>query len=610
MAPLPGDLDAGGVASLPGPAVAWADMDMDEDDTTGESSPADEACRNDDGQPGEGDAETASGTRAGAAAEADTALVEAAPAATAPHSGGAGRKSPGCDPSLPSYGSRLHAVGRCKPCAFHHTEGCNTGAGCPFCHLCPPFEKQRRKKLKQHLSRSIMLRLEGSDGAPPRDNRSNSRSMDRPEGFRRAGHSRQSSTSSTWSWGSSPTGMSGHGSNASTLTPRSADCWECTSLGGSVSLIPGGGAIEPIFPTMQLGGMAPSAMVGAAPGAGMPSTGPGAGGSVRVPVPVPCAGANAASAAATVVTARALRASPALAPAAARAAGGAAGAAWAGGQTAKVRLAGRSQQQQQQPAGCPRAVLQRKSQQQRGGGQSGGVPRTQQQQHRQPQHGQLQRRANQAWGATGAAGSSNSSMTMQHMQQSMGYSPMMMMMPMQMVDWRGAPVGVVMMPAASGGCSGLVPSAWAEEDGSATEEHCPQVRPATPPVQPSSSSGSSASTFGSASSCGGFVADTTFRSALSSVAEGGAAKAAAGGVSSAAARPRDGRVISEETEDEDDDEAPIRPVAEESEDEDDVRRRHEDDRGCRRQEEDEEEDEESEDEEEDDDSDEEEDDEP
>lgn len=61
-----------------------------------------------------------------------------------------------------------------------------------------------------------------------------------------------------------------------------------------------------------------------------------------------------------------------------------------------------------------------------------------------------------------------------------GYSPMMMMMPMQMVDWRGAPVGVVMMPAASGGCSGLVPSAWAEEDGSATEEHCPQALPPSP----------------------------------------------------------------------------------------------------------------------------------
>jgi len=42
----------------------------------------------------------------------------------------------------------------CKPCAwFHHARGCQRGANCEFCHLCPPGEIKRRKKDKYRLLR-------------------------------------------------------------------------------------------------------------------------------------------------------------------------------------------------------------------------------------------------------------------------------------------------------------------------------------------------------------------------------------------------------------------------------------------------------------------------
>merc|ERR1719215_2133989 len=46
-------------------------------------------------------------------------------------------------------GSPLHRSGRCKPCAFFHTKGCQNDKKCQFCHLCPPGEKQRRKRLRE-----------------------------------------------------------------------------------------------------------------------------------------------------------------------------------------------------------------------------------------------------------------------------------------------------------------------------------------------------------------------------------------------------------------------------------------------------------------------------
>merc|ERR1719336_2352747 len=50
---------------------------------------------------------------------------------------------------LPSMGSAGHHLGRCKPCAFVGTKGCNSATECQFCHLCEPGEKQRRKKKKR-----------------------------------------------------------------------------------------------------------------------------------------------------------------------------------------------------------------------------------------------------------------------------------------------------------------------------------------------------------------------------------------------------------------------------------------------------------------------------
>lgn len=53
---------------------------------------------------------------------------------------------------LPSEGSALHAEGRCKPCVFLHTKGCENGITCPFCHLCGPGEKKLRRKLRYKLN--------------------------------------------------------------------------------------------------------------------------------------------------------------------------------------------------------------------------------------------------------------------------------------------------------------------------------------------------------------------------------------------------------------------------------------------------------------------------
>lgn len=49
-----------------------------------------------------------------------------------------------------SVGSQSHSLGLCKPCAFFHKpEGCRQMSACPFCHLCDPDEKKRRKLSKR-----------------------------------------------------------------------------------------------------------------------------------------------------------------------------------------------------------------------------------------------------------------------------------------------------------------------------------------------------------------------------------------------------------------------------------------------------------------------------
>jgi hypothetical protein len=49
---------------------------------------------------------------------------------------------------LPTVGSQGHRFGRCKPCAFAFTKGCEDGVNCQFCHLCEAGEKKRRRKEK------------------------------------------------------------------------------------------------------------------------------------------------------------------------------------------------------------------------------------------------------------------------------------------------------------------------------------------------------------------------------------------------------------------------------------------------------------------------------
>lgn len=66
------------------------------------------------------------------------------------------------DSGLPSTGSGSHAVGRCKPCAFFHTKGCQSGASCLFCHLCPPRERQRRKQQLRRMHRHPRDRITGT----------------------------------------------------------------------------------------------------------------------------------------------------------------------------------------------------------------------------------------------------------------------------------------------------------------------------------------------------------------------------------------------------------------------------------------------------------------
>jgi len=90
-----------------------------------------------------------------------------------------------------SEGSRYHQSGRCKPCAFFHTRGCQNGVGCCFCHQCPPQEAQRRKRVRRQLMRSSLGNAgQGPDVASIAPSAGNGGGG---KGFTRANHSRQSS---------------------------------------------------------------------------------------------------------------------------------------------------------------------------------------------------------------------------------------------------------------------------------------------------------------------------------------------------------------------------------------------------------------------------------
>jgi len=66
---------------------------------------------------------------------------------------------------LPSRGSVLHAHRACKPCGwFWKPQGCQNGAECGHCHLCPRGENRMRKKAKRS---AVHQQLAATQMAPP-----------------------------------------------------------------------------------------------------------------------------------------------------------------------------------------------------------------------------------------------------------------------------------------------------------------------------------------------------------------------------------------------------------------------------------------------------------
>jgi len=64
---------------------------------------------------------------------------------------------------LPSHGSLLHRMGRCRPCAWYHkADGCHNGASCCHCHLCPEGEIRNRRKAKEAAMRAGPAEIWGS----------------------------------------------------------------------------------------------------------------------------------------------------------------------------------------------------------------------------------------------------------------------------------------------------------------------------------------------------------------------------------------------------------------------------------------------------------------
>lgn len=67
-------------------------------------------------------------------------------------------------------GSKGHADGLCKPCAWMHktAAGCKNGASCEYCHLCPSGELKKRKKDKmQGRMGAFAAAARGSQPRPP-----------------------------------------------------------------------------------------------------------------------------------------------------------------------------------------------------------------------------------------------------------------------------------------------------------------------------------------------------------------------------------------------------------------------------------------------------------
>ena len=63
--------------------------------------------------------------------------------------------------SVPSKGSAAHGTGLCRPCAWlWKPGGCQNGAECRHCHLCPDGELKARRKVKAELARQESLEQE------------------------------------------------------------------------------------------------------------------------------------------------------------------------------------------------------------------------------------------------------------------------------------------------------------------------------------------------------------------------------------------------------------------------------------------------------------------
>merc|ERR1711879_426602 len=56
---------------------------------------------------------------------------------------------------LPSIGSWDHHLGTCRPCAYFGERGCESGASCQYCHICPPGELKRRQKIRRSAQRRM-----------------------------------------------------------------------------------------------------------------------------------------------------------------------------------------------------------------------------------------------------------------------------------------------------------------------------------------------------------------------------------------------------------------------------------------------------------------------
>lgn len=72
-------------------------------------------------------------------------------------------------PEAPTIGSLGHKDGACKPCAYFHTRGCESGFACEYCHLCDKKERKRRQKQRhQEAARQLLLQQQEPGSFPLR----------------------------------------------------------------------------------------------------------------------------------------------------------------------------------------------------------------------------------------------------------------------------------------------------------------------------------------------------------------------------------------------------------------------------------------------------------